>query len=80
MFRLSSKQLISIGVLLLIAGVVLPLLMVIRVMPSTYLLNFLAFACSLAGMVLGFLGLFSAVKLKRERLKREKNEQNIHIP
>lgn len=79
MFRLSSKQLISIGVLLLIAGVVLPLLMVIRVIPSTYFINFFAFASSLAGMVLDFLGLFSAVKLKRERLKREKDEQNRHV-
>ena len=78
MFRFSSKQLISVGVVLLITGVVLPLLIVIKAIPSTYLLNFLSYACSLVGMVLGFLGLFSEVKIRRDRLKREKNEQNFN--
>lgn len=74
MFRLGSTQMIVIGVILLLAGVVLPLLMVVKIITSTYFLNFLAFGCSLVGMVLGFLGLFSMVKTRRDRIKRERGE------
>ena len=74
MFRFSTTHMIIVGFVLLLAGAVLPLLMVVKIIPSTYFLNFLAFACSLAGMVLGFLGLFSAVKIRRDRIKREKGD------
>lgn len=74
MFRLSSTQMIVIGVTLLLAGVILPLLMVTQIIASTYFLNFLSFACSLVGMFLGFFGLFSFVKTKRDQKKREKAE------
>lgn len=74
MFRLSSTHMIIIGVILLLVGVILPLLMVVKIITSTYFLNFLAFACSLVGMVLGFLGLFSMVKTRRDRIKRERGE------
>lgn len=74
MFRLSSTHMIVIGVILLLVGVILPLLMVVKIITSTYFLNFLAFACSLVGMVLGFLGLFSMVRTRRDRIKRERGE------
>ncbi|MGB4595525.1 MAG: hypothetical protein WBI14_06430 [Anaerolineaceae bacterium] len=73
MFKLSSKQMIIIGVVLLLAGVVLPLLMVAQIIPSTYFLNFFAYGCSLVGMIMGFFGLFSFVKVRRDRIKRDKD-------
>lgn len=74
MFRFSTTHMIIIAVVLLLAGVVLPLLMVVKIIPSTFFLNFLAYACSLVGMVLGFLGLFSFVKTRRDRVKRERGK------
>ncbi len=74
MSRFSTVHMIIIAVVLLLAGAVLPLLMVVKIIPSTFFLNFLAYACSLVGMVLGFLGLFSFVKIRRDRMKRERGE------
>ena len=74
MFRFSSTQMIIAAVVLLITGVVLPFLMVIKTIPSTFFLNFFAYGSSLIGMVLGFLGLFSVVKIKRDRMKREQGK------
>jgi hypothetical protein len=46
----------AIGFLLLLAGAVLPFLMVIRILPSTLLLGFVSFGCSVAGLFLGVIG------------------------
>lgn len=74
MFRLSATTMLIIAVALLLAGVILPFLMVIKSIPSTFFLNFLAYACSLVGTVLGFLGLFSIVKVRRDRIRQERGE------
>ncbi len=55
-----------IGVLLMILGVALPLLMVIKLIESTFLLAFVSYGASLVGMVLAFLGLFSFVRFRRK--------------
>lgn len=47
---------IVISVLLMVAGVVLPLLMVVHVMQSTFFLNFLSYTLSLIGIFLGAIG------------------------
>lgn len=49
--------LIGIGAVLLVLGVVLPLLMVIKVVESTFFLNFFSYTCMLLGMVLSTIGL-----------------------
>jgi hypothetical protein len=53
---------IAFGMLLL--GVILPLLMVMQVIPSTFFLNLVAYLCSFFGIVIGFIG---AVWLSKER-------------
>jgi hypothetical protein len=45
-----------IGFALVLLGVVLPFLMVLKVLPSTFTLNFLAYAASVAGLFLGIIG------------------------
>lgn len=50
-------RLIVIGFVLLLMGVVLPFLMVIGLLTSTFFLNFLAYSCSVAGYVTGFIGI-----------------------
>jgi hypothetical protein len=53
----SPLKLIAIALGLLIIGIVLPFLMVIGLIESTLLLNFLAAGCSVAGLTTGFIGI-----------------------
>jgi hypothetical protein len=48
--------LIFIGLLLSLTGVILPFLMVIHLIPSTFFLNFFSYGVSLAGLFLGVIG------------------------
>jgi len=49
-------QLFIIATVLLLIGVIVPLLMVIKVLESTLLLNFLAYTSSLSGFLIGIFG------------------------
>lgn len=53
------------GGVLLVAGAVVPFLMVLRVLTSSFVLNFLSFGASVAGFALGLLGVFSYIRLHR---------------
>lgn len=53
---MSPLGLIFIGFLLSLAGVVLPFLMVIHLIPSTFFLNFFSYGVSLTGLFLGVIG------------------------
>jgi len=53
------------GFCLVVVGMVLPFLMTLRVIESTFLFNFLAFTCSLAGLLMGMIGAASYVKTNR---------------
>ncbi len=64
------KLVISISVLLMLFGVVMPFLMVIGLVESTFFLNFLSYACSVLGFVLGLTSL-AASRLKREHQDRD---------
>ena len=50
-------RLIMIAFALLIIGVALPFLMVIGILTSTLPLNFVAYACSVSGLTVGFVGI-----------------------
>ncbi len=50
---------------LLLLGVVLPLLMVMKILESTYFLNFFAYTVSLSGFFLGLIGAMTYVREKR---------------
>jgi len=52
---------------LLIAGVVLPLLMVLRVVETSYLLSFLSYGATVSGAFLGYLGTMILVIERRNR-------------
>ncbi len=54
-----------VGGVLLVVGVAVPFLMVIRVVNSTFLLNFVSFGASVAGLALGLIGVFSYTRLHR---------------
>jgi hypothetical protein len=66
MFQLSPLGLILIGLVLVVTGVILPLLMVIQVLPSTFFLNFFAYGASLTGLFLGVIGAASYMRDRRK--------------
>lgn len=55
-FVKDPRGLIVIGFLLMVLGVVLPLLMVIKVIESTFFLNFFSYGASIVGLFLGSIG------------------------
>lgn len=58
-------QIILLGFLLVLAGVVLPLLMVLQLLQSTFLLDFFSYGASVAGLFLGIIGAASYVQNAR---------------
>ncbi len=68
MIRLSSRNILWIGFFLVLLGFVLPLLIVIKVLESTFFLNFFSFIVSVAGLFLGLLGAAQyALEYRRNR-------------
>jgi hypothetical protein len=66
MNRLSPRFLLGLGVILMLLGVVLPFLMVIRVLESTFFLNFFSWGASVAGLSFGTIGFALSNRIKRD--------------
>ncbi len=64
MIPFSPKTMILVGLALVLCGVIMPFLMVMHLIPTTFLLAFLAYAASMGGLILGLLG---AALYARER-------------
>jgi hypothetical protein len=58
--------LLLIGVLLSFLGVVGPFLMVIKILESTFFLNFLSYGAQMAGLFLGIIGASQLVRRNRK--------------
>jgi hypothetical protein len=52
----SPRFLLFLGLCLMLSGIVLPFLMVIKVLESTFFLNFFSWGASVAGLALGTIG------------------------
>jgi hypothetical protein len=52
----SPRLLLSLGIFLMLLGIVLPFLMVIHVLESTFFLNFFSWGASVAGLSFGTIG------------------------
>ena len=64
---ISPVQMILIGFFLMVLGVVFPFLMVLKVVQSTFFLNFFSYGASLVGLFLGVIG--SAFYLRQNKKK-----------
>jgi len=62
----NPRLLLSLGLILLFLGFALPLLMVMRVIESTFFLNFFAWSASVSGLFLGFIGVATWSKMRKE--------------
>lgn len=58
--------LLGLGTLLMVAGVVIPFLIVIHVLESSFFLIFVSFISSTGGMFLGMIGAATYVRLHRD--------------
>jgi hypothetical protein len=52
----SPRFLLGLGIALMLAGIVIPFLMVIHVLESTFFLNFFAWGSSVAGLAFATIG------------------------
>ena len=71
MIPIDSKKLILFGFLMVLAGAVLPFLIVIKVLESTFFLNFFSFAVSVIGLFIGQLGIVAEIKARKDKQKEE---------
>ena len=53
---LSGRSIILIGFVLVLLGFVIPFLMILKVIESTFFLNFFSFSASMSGLFLGLIG------------------------
>jgi hypothetical protein len=61
------KRLIAIGFVLVMLGFVVPFLMVLDIIVSTFVLNFLSYGASISGLLLGILGTAGYARLRKEK-------------
>ena len=52
----SPRFLLSLGIILMLLGIILPFLMVIHALESTFFLNFFSWGASVAGLSFGTIG------------------------
>jgi hypothetical protein len=64
--RLDSRLLIGLGFVLVLLGALLPWLMVLGYLKSSFFLTFFSFAASMAGLMLGITGAAYYVNLRRK--------------
>lgn len=62
----SPRFLVGLGLVLMLLGIVLPFLILIKVLESTFFLNFFAYGASTAGLFLGVIGVATWVRTKKE--------------
>ena len=62
----SPRLLLGLGIFLMLLGIVIPFLMVIQVLESTFFLNFFSWASSVAGLALGTIGFATWSRNRRD--------------
>lgn len=62
----SPRFLLALGIVLMLLGIVLPFLMVIQVLESTFSLNFFSWGVSVAGLAFGTIGFAMWSRGKKE--------------
>ena len=72
MTKLSPFQLVLLGFVLLVIGFILPFLMVLQLLESTLLWNFVAYLASFFGLIIGLIGIVTHTRLhQKDKDERE---------
>jgi len=61
----SPRLLLSLGLILMLLGIILPFLMLIHILESTFFLNFFSWGASVSGLFLGIIGMATWVKMRK---------------
>jgi hypothetical protein len=72
MIRADPRVIILIGFVLVLAGFVLPFLMVMRIIPPNWILSFFSYAASMAGVLLGLIGAVQWTRFDMARRRRNR--------
>lgn len=70
MREVQPRNIIVIGFVLVLIGFIVPLLMTLQAIPSTWFLNFGSFAASVCGLILGLIGAALYTRKRRDKGKR----------
>jgi len=62
----SPRLLLSLGLILMVLGIVIPFLILIRALESTFCLNFFSWGASVGGLFLGIIGVATWVRKRKE--------------
>ncbi|MCI0608588.1 MAG: hypothetical protein L0Z71_05955 [Anaerolineae bacterium] len=62
----SPRLMVTIGLILMLLGIILPFLMLIHILESTFFLNFFSWGASVGGLFLGVIGVATWVRTRRE--------------
>lgn len=73
MIRWTPFRLMAVGVALMLVGILLPLLMILHLLESTLLMNFIAYLASFGGLLVGLLGV---VEYARTQRKHENEDED----
>ena len=65
------KQLLVLAVFLLLFGCIMPFLMALQVVESTFFLNFLSFGASVLGLFLGLAGIAGARIVQKSKADKD---------
>lgn len=67
MKEINPRTLMIVGVSLMVAGVVFPLLMVLQILKSTYFLNFFSYTLQILGLILSMIGLVTIAGIRKRK-------------
>lgn len=70
------RAIVLIGLVLVVAGVVLPFLMVMRIIPPNWILSFVSFAASVSGVMLGLVGAALWTRVDIAQRRRDRSDQD----
>ncbi|MCI0553180.1 MAG: hypothetical protein L0287_19705 [Anaerolineae bacterium] len=62
----SPRLMVTIGLILMLLGIILPFLMLIHILESTFFLNFFSWGASVGGLFLEVIGVATWVRTRRE--------------
>lgn len=71
---MNFKSKIFLGGSLLVGSWLIVVLMFLRIIPLSFLLSFVVYAASVAGLFIGMLGIFEYVRVQRQRRKKDEFE------
>lgn len=73
----NPRAFMAIGVLLIITGTVIPFLMMLEYLKSTFFLNFFSFALQIIGLIMGLIGtaVIGVSRYRCNRLEQQDEEE-----